>query len=57
VTDLVRAVETETQLRTSIYEGRAAIEKMLSCYAAHLRGSLVPLPLFQRTGHPRDIRG
>lgn len=52
VADLIQAVETDTQPRTSVYAARAAIEMILSCYASHLHGGLVRLPLANRTEHP-----
>jgi predicted dehydrogenase len=54
VTDLIRAVETDTQPRTSVYDGRAAIEMILGCYASHIRGAMVELPLVERARHPLE---
>ena len=54
VTDLIRAVETDAQPRASVYDGRAAIEMILGCYASHVRGGLVELPLAERSHHPLD---
>ncbi len=52
VADLIQAVETDTQPRTNARAGRITIEMVLACYASHGRGSLVPLPLTERTAHP-----
>jgi predicted dehydrogenase len=54
VTDLIRAVETDTQPRASVYDGRASIEMILACYAAHARGGPVELPLRERARHPLE---
>jgi predicted dehydrogenase len=54
VSDLVRSVETDTQPRASVYDGRAAIEMILACYAAHARGGLIDLPLIERSRHPLE---
>jgi len=52
VADLIRAVETDTQPKVSVYDGRAALEMVLACYASHARGSQVTLPLADRSEHP-----
>src|SRR4051794_1332762 len=49
VTDLIRAVETDSQPRASGYDGRAAIEMILGCYASQVCGGLVALPLAERS--------
>jgi predicted dehydrogenase len=54
VADLIRAVETDTQPKVSVYDGRAAIEMILACYASHARGAPVPLPLNERSRHPLE---
>jgi predicted dehydrogenase len=51
VLDLIRAIETGGQSIVSGYEGRAALEMILSVYASHLRGGRVELPLKDRS-HP-----
>jgi predicted dehydrogenase len=51
VADLLRAVETDTQPKASMYDGRAAIEMIVACYASQLSGARVPLPLQDRD-HP-----
>jgi predicted dehydrogenase len=57
VADLIRAVETDTQPRASVYDGRAATEMILACYASHVRGALVTLPLAERSRHPLEGAG
>lgn len=52
VADLIHAVESDTQPRTCVYAARSAIEMILSCYASHLRGGVVNLPLEDRAKHP-----
>jgi predicted dehydrogenase len=52
VADLVRAVETDTQPRASVYDARASLEMLLACHASHVRGGPVTLPLDQRDRHP-----
>lgn len=54
VADLIRAVETDTQPRASVYDARAVIEMILACYASHARKGLVTLPLANRTRHPLE---
>jgi predicted dehydrogenase len=54
VADLIRAVEADTQPKSSVYDGRAAIEMVLSCYASHVRGGPVSLPLSDRARHPLE---
>lgn len=54
VSDLIRAVEADTQPLVSVYDGRAAIEMILGCYASHARRGLVPLPLAERSRHPLE---
>ncbi|MBX6315644.1 MAG: Gfo/Idh/MocA family oxidoreductase [Isosphaeraceae bacterium] len=57
VTDLIHAVETDTQPRASVYDGRASIEMILACYASHFRSGLVTLPLADRRRHPLEALG
>jgi predicted dehydrogenase len=52
VADLIRAVETDTPPRADARAGRAAVEMVLACYAAHGRGGAVALPLADRVAHP-----
>lgn len=54
VADLVRAVETDTQPKVSVYDGRASIEMILACYASQVRGGPVELPLAKRGRHPLE---
>lgn len=49
--DLLHAVETDTQPRGSIYEGRAALEMILAVYESHRLDVPASLPLQER-GHP-----
>jgi predicted dehydrogenase len=58
VADLIRAVEADEQPRAGVYDGRAAIEMILACYASSARGMPVALPLSDREEHPlRTIGG
>jgi predicted dehydrogenase len=54
VADLIHAVETDTQPRASVYDGRAALEMLLACHAAQAQGKPVALPLVDRTRHPLE---
>ena len=49
--DLIRAIETDTQAKGSLYDGRAALEMILSVYESHRLQSPVELPLKNRE-HP-----
>lgn len=49
--DLIRAIETDTQPKGSIYDGRAALEMILAVYESHRLSAPVPLPLENRR-HP-----
>jgi len=49
--DLIRAIETDTQPRGSIYDGRAALEMILAVYEAHRLKTHVEFPLKNRK-HP-----
>jgi predicted dehydrogenase len=57
VADLIGAVEADTQPKVNAYDGRAAVEMVLACYAAHARGAPVPLPLADRARHPLETLG
>lgn len=54
VADLIRAVETDTQPRASVYDGRAALEMLLACHASQAKGGPVALPLVDRAKHPLE---
>ncbi len=54
VADLIRAVETDTQPRAGVYDGRAATEMILACYASSNRNGPVNLPLSERSKHPLE---
>lgn len=49
--DLIRAIETDTQPRGSLYDGRAALEMILAVYESHRANGPVALPLKERS-HP-----
>ena len=57
VADLIGAVEGDTQPKVGAYDGRAAVEMILACYAAHARGAPVALPLADRARHPLETLG
>jgi len=52
VADLIHAVETDAQPKANVYDGRAAVEMVLACYAASNKNGPVPLPLADRARHP-----
>ncbi len=52
--DLIRAIETDTQPLGSVYDGRAALEMILSVYESHRLNAPVPLPLKNRQ-HPLSL--
>jgi len=52
--DLIRAMETDTQPRGSIYDGRAALEMILAVYESHRVSAPVALPLSHRR-HPLTL--
>lgn len=52
--DLIHAVETDTQPRVSVYDGRGSIEMILACYASQAHGGPVELPLARRSQHPLE---
>ncbi|MFO0908680.1 MAG: Gfo/Idh/MocA family oxidoreductase [Isosphaeraceae bacterium] len=54
VADLIRAVETDTQPRSSVYDGRASLEMLLACFASHAQGGPVAIPLTARAKHPLE---
>ncbi|MEA3225630.1 MAG: Gfo/Idh/MocA family oxidoreductase [Planctomycetota bacterium] len=49
--DLIRAIETDTQPKGSMYDGRAALEMILAIYESHKLGAPADLPLKNRE-HP-----
>jgi len=49
--DLIRAIETDTQPKGSMYDGRAALEMILAVYESHRLNAPVRLPLENRR-HP-----
>lgn len=54
VLDLIRAIETDTQPKGSMYDGRAALEMIMAIYESHRLGAPVELPLKNRK-HPLSI--
>jgi len=52
--DLLRAIGTDKQPRSSMYDGRSALEMILSVYESNRRGRPVPLPLAERR-HPLTL--
>jgi predicted dehydrogenase len=57
VADLIRAVEADEQPRVNVYDGRAAVEMILACYASAARGAAVEMPLTDRARHPLEALG
>ena len=49
--DLIRAIETDTQPKGSMYDGRAALEMILAVYESHRLNAPVEFPLKNRK-HP-----
>lgn len=49
--DLIRAIETNTQPKGSIYDGRAALEMILAVYESHRLNAPATFPLKTRK-HP-----
>jgi predicted dehydrogenase len=49
--DLIRAIETNTQPKGSMYDGRAALEMILAVYESHRLNAPIGLPLKNRK-HP-----
>ena len=52
--DLIRAIETDTQPKGSMYDGRAALEMILAVYESHRLNAPVRLPLENRR-HPLSV--
>jgi predicted dehydrogenase len=52
--DLIRAIETDTQPKGGIYDGRAALEMILAVYESHRLKGPVALPLKNRV-HPLTL--
>jgi len=52
--DLIRAIETNTQPKGSMYDGRAALEMILAVYESHRLNAPVELPLKSRR-HPLSM--
>ena len=52
--DLIRAIETDTQPKGSIYDGRAALEMILAVYESHRLKGPATLPLKNRV-HPLTL--
>ena len=52
--DLIRAIETDTQPKGSMYDGRAALEMILAIYESHRLNARVELPLKNRK-HPLSM--
>ncbi len=52
--DLIRAIETDTQPKGGMYDGRAALEMILAVYESHRLGAPVDLPLKNRE-HPLSL--
>lgn len=53
-TDLIRAIETDTQPKGSAYDGRAALEMILATYESHRLTAPVALPMKNRQ-HPLSL--
>lgn len=52
VADLIHAVEADAQPKASVYDGRAAVEMVLACYASSIKNAPVTFPLTDRARHP-----
>jgi predicted dehydrogenase len=52
--DLIRAIETDTQPKGGMYDGRAALEMIMAIYESHRLGAPVELPLKNRK-HPLSM--
>jgi predicted dehydrogenase len=52
--DLIRAIETDTQPKCSMYDGRAAVEMIMAVYESHRVKGPVSLPLKNRD-HPLGL--
>jgi len=51
---LIRAIETDTRPKGSMYDGRAALEMILAIYESHRLGAPIELPLKNRR-HPLSM--
>ncbi|MEN6426323.1 MAG: hypothetical protein ABFE13_13235 [Phycisphaerales bacterium] len=51
--DLIRAIETDTRPKSSIYDGRAALEMTLAAY--EFRGLSAPVRLPQNRSRPLSL--
>jgi len=52
--NLIRAIETNTQPKGSMYDGRAALEMIMAVYESHRLNAPVTLPLNTRK-HPLSL--
>jgi len=52
VSDLIHAVETDTQPLTDARAGRTPVEMIMACYASQAKNAMVKMPLEGRTEHP-----
>jgi hypothetical protein len=52
--DLIRAIETDTQPKGSMYDGRAALEMIMAVYESHRLKEPVTIPLKNRE-HPLSL--
>ena len=52
--DLIRAIETDTQPKGSMYDGRAALEMILAVYESHRLSAPVEIPL-KNCKHPLSM--
>jgi len=52
--DLIQAIETDTQPKVSMYDGRAALEMILAVYESQRLNAPVALPLHNRK-HPLSM--
>lgn len=52
VKDLIRSIESDTQPKCSVYDGRASLEMILAVYASAHKNAAVKLPAVDRTSHP-----
>ncbi|MFO0951735.1 MAG: Gfo/Idh/MocA family oxidoreductase [Isosphaeraceae bacterium] len=55
--DLIRSVESDSQPRASVYDGRASLEMLLAAFASQAQGGPVTLPLSERKIHPLNRLG
>jgi predicted dehydrogenase len=54
VANLIHAIESDTQPRASVYDGRGALEMLLACQASNALGKPAALPLAERSRHPLE---